>query len=120
MPNKPMRPCSYPGCPKLTEGRFCEEHAKLEAKRYEKYDRSPTVHRRYGRAWKRIRDRFISTHPLCQKCYEHGVLTKAEEVHHILPLSQGGTHAEENLMALCKSCHSRITAEMGDRWGTRN
>ena len=33
MPKKPKRPCSYPGCSKLTDGRFCEEHAKLEAKR---------------------------------------------------------------------------------------
>lgn len=120
MPQKPKRPCSYPGCPKLTNGRFCEEHAKLDTRQYERFGRNPAIHRRYGRAWKRIRDRFISTHPLCQKCFEQGVLTKAEEVHHILPLSQGGTHAEENLMALCKSCHSRITAEMGDRWGTRN
>jgi 5-methylcytosine-specific restriction protein A len=23
-------------------------------------------------------------------------------------------------MALCKSCHSRITAENGDRWGRSN
>jgi 5-methylcytosine-specific restriction protein A len=23
-------------------------------------------------------------------------------------------------MALCKSCHSRITAESGDRWGRSN
>ena len=56
MPSKPKRPCSYPGCPKLTHGRFCEEHAKKEAQRYEKYDRDPAVRRRYGRAWKRIRD----------------------------------------------------------------
>ena len=41
----------------------------------------------------------------------------AEEVHHILPLSKGGGSNAENLMALCKSCHSRITAESGDRWG---
>ena len=38
-----------------------------------------------------------------------GRLTPAEEVHHILPLAVGGTHDENNLMALCKSCHSRIT-----------
>ena len=30
MPRKPKRPCSFPGCPKLTEGRFCEEHEKEE------------------------------------------------------------------------------------------
>lgn len=34
MPRKPKRPCSYPGCPNLTDGRFCPEHEKKEAKRY--------------------------------------------------------------------------------------
>lgn len=53
MPRKPKRPCSYPGCPNLTDGRFCEEHAKEEARRYEHYDRDPATKRRYGRAWKR-------------------------------------------------------------------
>lgn len=36
MPRKPKRPCSYPGCPNLTDGRFCPEHEKMEAKRYER------------------------------------------------------------------------------------
>ena len=80
VPTKPKRPCSYPGCPKLTDGRFCEEHAKAEAKRYEKYDRDPAVRRRYGRAWKRIRDRYIQEHPLCELCQRDGRLTPAEEV----------------------------------------
>ena len=52
MPRKPKRPCSYPGCPKLTDGRFCEEHQRKENQRYEKYDRDPAAKRRYGRAWK--------------------------------------------------------------------
>ena len=116
MPRKPKRPCSYPGCPKLTDGRFCEEHKKQENRRYEKYDRDPAVHRRYGRAWKRIRDRYVSQHPLCEKCLEHGKLTMTEEVHHKLPLSEGGIHAQSNLIALCQSCHSKIHAERGDRW----
>lgn len=30
------RPCSYPGCPKLTSGRYCEEHAKKMNSNYEK------------------------------------------------------------------------------------
>jgi len=116
MPMKPKRPCSYPGCPNLTDGRYCEEHKKLENQRYEKYDRNPDVHRRYGRAWKRIRDRYVTKHPLCEQCLKEGRYNKTEEVHHILPLSRGGTHDEANLMALCKSCHSKITAQMGDRW----
>ena len=117
MPRKPKRPCSYPGCPKLTNGRFCEEHAKLEAKRYEKYDRDPAVKKRYGRAWKRIRDTYIAAHPFCEQCKKNGTMTLAEEVHHIKPLSRGGTNQEDNLMSLCTSCHSEITALEGGRWG---
>ena len=114
MPKKPKRPCSFPGCPKLTDGRFCEEHEKLENKRYEKYDRDPAVRRRYGRAWKRIRDSYVQLHPLCELCQEKGLLVSTEEVHHRIP--EGGTHARENLIALCKPCHARIHAARGDRW----
>ena len=116
MPRKPKRPCSHPGCPNLTDGRYCEEHAKAEAKRYEKYDRDPAVRRRYGRAWKRIRDSYVQLHPLCELCQKDGKLVATEEVHHKVPLSEGGTHARDNLIALCKSCHARIHAERGDRW----
>ena len=106
MPRKPKRPCSYPGCPKLTDGRFCEEHQKLENQRYEKYDRDPAAKRRYGRAWKRIRDRYMNAHPLCERCQRDGRLVKAEQVHHIKPLAEGGDHSENNLMSLCSSCHA--------------
>ena len=116
MPRKPKRPCSHPGCPKLTDGRFCEEHTKQENRRYEKYDRDPAVRRRYGRVWKRIRDNYVKDHPFCEKCFEKGVLAEVEEVHHIKPLSEGGTHERSNLISLCKSCHGRIHAERGDRW----
>ena len=77
MPRKPKRPCSFPGCPKLTEGRFCEE------------------------------------------CQKKGLLRPVEEVHHKLPLAEGGTHDEENLVSLCQPCHARIHAERGDRWNKR-
>ena len=116
MPKKPKRPCSHPGCPKLTDGRFCEEHAKAEAKRYEKYDRDPAVRRRYGRAWKRIRDSYVEQHPVCERCQADGRLVPTQEVHHKKPLSEGGTHNRDNLIALCKSCHAKIHAEHGDRW----
>ena len=109
MPKRPKSPCSYPGCPKLTDGRFCTEHEKQEAVRYEKYDRDPSTRRRYGRAWKRIRDRYIAAHPLCEQCEKEDRMIPAKEVHHIVPLANGGTHDKINLMALCKSCHSSIT-----------
>lgn len=42
-------------------------------------------------------------------CKREGHYTDATEVHHIKPLSEGGTNDLNNLMPLCKSCHSRIT-----------
>lgn len=80
------------------------------------YDRDPAVRSRYGRAWKRIRDSYVTAHPLCEECLKQGKYTPTQEVHHKLPLSQGGTHARENLIALCKPCHSKIHAKGGDRW----
>lgn len=117
MPYKPKRPCAYPGCGRLADSeQYCAEHQKIVTKHYNQYERDPESKKRYGRSWKRIRDRHIKAHPLCEECLKQGELTTAEEVHHILPLSRGGTHADSNLMSLCKSCHSRITVEMGDRW----
>jgi 5-methylcytosine-specific restriction protein A len=48
-------------------------------------------------------------------CLKEGRYVAVEEVHHIKPLSQGGTHAESNLMSLCQSCHMKIHMELGDR-----
>jgi HNH endonuclease len=120
MPRKAKHPCHHPGCPNLTEGRFCEEHQKEENKCYEKYHRDPATRKRYGRAWKRIRDSYVKTHPFCELCYEQGRLAEVEEVHHKIPLSEGGTHDKTNLISLCKSCHARIHAERGDRWHNHN
>lgn len=120
MPNKPRKPCAYPSCPRLTHGRYCEEHTKVMNDRYNKYERPYNSSSRYGSLWRKIRNRYIKAHPYCEECLKNRKLTKAEEVHHIIPLNDGGTHADENLMSLCKSCHSRITAKMGDRWGRRD
>ena len=117
MPRMPRRGCAYGTCSRLAvEGsQYCEEHKKLMDKRYNDYERSPDTNKKYGRAWKRIRDRYVREHPLCERCLAEGRLTPGEEVHHILPISQGGTHNPENLMSLCQSCHTKIHMEMGDR-----
>ena len=115
MPSRPKRPCSYPGCPKLTDGQYCEDHAAVARRQYNKYERTPDINKKYGRAWKRIRDRHISLHPLCEQCEKDGRIVPAAEVHHILPVSKGGTHSRDNLMSLCRSCHNKIHIEMGER-----
>ena len=77
MPRKPRRPCGHPGCPRLAVegGQYCEEHTKTERDRYNRYERAPDVNKKYGRAWKRIRDRYAAAHPLCEMCLKEGRLT---------------------------------------------
>jgi len=112
---KPKRPCAYPGCPNLSDQQYCEEHRTQAQQQYDKYERAPDVHKKYGRCWKRIRDRYAHQHPLCERCLLDGKYVAVEEVHHILPVSKGGTHDENNLMSLCQSCHTKIHRELGDR-----
>lgn len=51
----------------------------------------------------------LSKYPLCAECLRYGRTEPATEVHHIVARRNGGRDVEENLMSLCKSCHSRIT-----------
>ena len=98
LPRKPQRPCRYPGCGRLSDEPYCEEHRKAVRVEYNRYQRPADSNKKYGRAWKRIRDRYAAAHPLCELCLKEGRLTPVEEVHHIVPLSQGGTHRNDNLM----------------------
>lgn len=117
VPRKPRRPCSAAGCPRLAaEGKqYCVVHEKQARDSYNKYERAPDVNKKYGRAWKRIRDRYVAEHPLCEMCLKNGRLTPVQEVHHIVPISQGGTHDHSNLMSLCQSCHTKLHHDLGDR-----
>ena len=119
MPKRPKRPCSHPGCSRLTDGQYCDKHRQIAERQYNRYQRDPDTNKRYGRAWKKIRARFLLQYPLCEQCRQEGRLTPAQEVHHILPLANGGTHDDNNLLALCKSCHSSITATSMNRAGTK-
>lgn len=110
MPRKAKRPCRFRGCPKLVDSAsgYCAEHEKIQTRAYDKF-RAVEHNQRYGYKWRKLRARFLKEHPLCEQCRQSGRYTAATEVHHIKPLSEGGTNDERNLMALCKACHSRIT-----------
>jgi 5-methylcytosine-specific restriction protein A len=113
MPDKPLRPCNYPGCKNIIrDGRYCDEHESKAQQDYNRYRRSPDTNETYGYEWRtRIRPAFLSQHPLCEICLKKGIYTPATEVHHKIPVADGGTNAFDNLQALCKLCHSGITSK---------
>ncbi len=122
MPYKPKRPCSYPGCPKLTDGRYCPEHKKLMEKQYDAYQRSRESTAFYRSSdWKKMRANYLIEHPFCVECNRNGKLTKATVVDHIIPIRMGGPLLEEsNLQSLCASCHTRKSIKEGSRFSSQN
>ena len=120
MPKKTKRPCRYSGCANLTDDSsgYCGEHKAVAARHYDKYLRWYDHNKRYGWQWRKVRALFLTANPFCEMCKQSGKLVDATEVHHIKPISEGGSLTDpNNLMALCKSCHSRITMTAENRIG---
>lgn len=103
-PTKPLKPCGAPGCAKLTDGAYCEEHTKAQ-QRLEDKRRGSSSERGYDVRWQRLRAWYLKQYPLCNRC--EGVVP-ATVVHHIKPISEGGARLDvENLEALCATCHNK-------------
>ncbi len=106
MPMKPKRPCKHPGCPRLTNDRYCDQHTNLHTG-----DRAGAFERGYSSRWQKARKQFLARHPLCEECQRTGKLTPATVVDHIKP--HRGNAAlfwdEKNWQPLCKKCHDRKT-----------
>ena len=67
-----------------------------------------------GAAWRRLRESVLSLEPLCRHCKAHGLLIAATDVDH--KDNDPSNNSQDNLQALCASCHSRKTqADMGKR-----
>ena len=77
MPYAPQRGCAYGNCKKraMPGSIYCEDHKKDKDRQYNRFERSPDYHKRYGRSWKRIRDRYVQSHPFCEQCLKDGRIT---------------------------------------------
>jgi len=109
MPYRPARPCKVRTCPGVTTdpSGYCAKHEGMKQPAAKPRD-SARQKFEAGRAWRGIRSCYLSHHPLCYDCLAQGLLKESKEVHH-----KDGNHEhneDENLMALCKQCHSRRTA----------
>ncbi len=120
MPQKPLTACAIPGCPRpATRDGRCSTHATSPSggRREQSRPRPSAAAQGYGRAWQRLRTRYLAAHPYC----ECGCGRRASHVDHVIPRSQGGTDAWENLQALAPGCHSRKTNRQdGGGWKRRS
>lgn len=118
MPWAPKRPCSHPGCGKLTHGPRCEEHRQQQRKQLDKA-RGSAASRGYDHRWQRERRLYLTQHPLCVLCSAEGRVTAATVVDHVVP--HKGDRVlfwdHNNWQALCKPCHDTKTAREDGRWG---
>jgi 5-methylcytosine-specific restriction protein A len=108
MPNRLKRPCNHPGCPALTNDRYCEQHRKQERRRHDEH-RGTRQDRGYTAQWLKVRDLYLRRHPLCERCQEAGLVEVAVMVHHRQAIRQGGAVLDvENLMSVCRRCHDEL------------
>lgn len=104
--------CRRPGCPGLVRDGVCSVCGLMRKQRERVADemRGSAASRGYDGRWQRVRAMHLSAHPLCADCADTGRVVEATEVHHRVALRKGGTHNSDNLLSLCKSCHSIRTA----------
>jgi len=66
--------------------------------------------------WRKLRNEWLTEHPLCQMHKEQGKIVAAQCVHHITPIESANNDrlmeslafSTTNLMSLCFECHAQI------------
>lgn len=68
-----------------------------------------------SRKWRAMSEWYIKCHPFCEKCLQKGLYVPAVDVHHKDSFTKydglemiAKTYDPNNLMALCKRCHTEI------------
>ena len=63
-----------------------------------------------SKRWRSLRNYYIQANPLCAQCKRDGLITSAQCVDHIRPISIYGMGVAtdiKNLQSLCNSCHAK-------------
>lgn len=69
--------------------------------------------------WKEARAIKVSRNPLCEDCFEKGIYTPVQCIHHLVEIESAKTDIEawnlatqqNNLRSLCFNCHHKVHAE---------
>jgi len=122
MARKPKKPCNHPGCRRLVEKGYCDEHRRQRNQAYDRW-RGSSAERGYGYRWRKYREWFLKQHPLCARCREEGKLEPATVVDHIVPVTGADDQRfwdTDNHQALCDRCHNiKRATEDKETWAMR-
>lgn len=117
---RPLRPCAHVGCSALVQPpeRYCKKHAaeakarEAECQRlYDEQRELKLVEFYHSKAWEALRQQVLARDAyLCQPCLREKRITKADTVHHIIPVREDWSRRLDpnNLEAVCRECHSRL------------
>ena len=110
MPQRPGTACRRPGCAGIIHNGVCSVCGprRMAAQAQHDQQRGTAAARGYGGRWQRLRKMYLQSYPVCVRCGQ-----PATDVHHIIARRNGGGDSYDNLMALCHSCHSKVTAAGG-------
>ena len=89
---------------------MCPRHKQMSIDRKKKRDRErgSAAARGYDETWRRTRASYIKAKRVCEW---DGCSDPIDEVHHKMPLAEGGARLDwGNLQGLCRHHHSSITA----------
>ena len=78
-----------------------------------KEQRKPNIRRTYIQKGRYIPHRLhvqLKRQRICQLCNKRFDIL---EIHHIKPISQGGTNTKDNLICLCHDCHKIVDRVSG-------
>lgn len=106
----PRKPCTYPGCSALTDGKTsrCAKHPRAQ------WQGNATAQgkRITGSRLQKARAELFARAPLCAQCEREGRTALAVIRDHVVPLSEGGEDMDGNTQGLCQECSDRkSTAE---------
>ena len=107
MPLMPWKSCPVAGCPELVRFGRCERHDRRQKKaQAERRHNEPFYNKM---RWQRRRNAKRTRDPLCERCLRYGRTRVADMVHHIKPISEGGSKLDwNNLMCICFGCHVEV------------
>lgn len=121
MPTTPKRPCAAHGCGVLVERGRCAAHQSQQRQAHDS-TRGNSAERGYDNKWRKARQGYLRSHPLCVECERQGRVTAADVVDHITPHRGDMTlfWNSNNWQSLCTTCHNIKTATEDGGFGNKN